>query len=155
MNAAEQRFTALVNAGPRGSAYIELPFDPASAWGPRDRYHVTGRAGWFNVRGPLVARGTGFALILGPAWLRGCPIKPGMEVNVVLSPEGVQLDELAEDVAAALAAEPEAARFFEGLAQFYRKAYLKWLDGAKRRPALRQKRLSQFIDLLKAGRKSR
>jgi uncharacterized protein YdeI (YjbR/CyaY-like superfamily) len=78
-----------------------------------------------------------------------------MEVHVILSPEGVQLDELDEDIAALLAVEPGAARFFESLAQFYRKAYLKWLDGAKRRPSVREERLVELINLLKAGRKTR
>jgi uncharacterized protein YdeI (YjbR/CyaY-like superfamily) len=78
-----------------------------------------------------------------------------MEVDVILSPEGVQLGELDPDVAAAFSAEPDAARFFESLAQFYRNAYLRWLDGARRRPAVRQERLREFVDLLKAGRKTR
>ena len=155
VNEAERRFSAVLEPGPRGSGYIELPFDPAEAWGERERYHVTGRVGWFGVRGQLVERDGGYVLLLGPAWLRDCPLKPGMEVHVILSPEGVQLDELDEDIAALLAVEPGAARFFESLAQFYRNAYLTWLDGAKRRPELRQQRLREFIELLKAGRKSR
>jgi uncharacterized protein YdeI (YjbR/CyaY-like superfamily) len=96
-----------------------------------------------------------YRLTIGAAWLRDCPIKPGMEVEVILAPEGAQLGDLDADVAAALAAEPEAGRFFESLAQFYRKAYLRWLDGAKRRPEVRAERLREFVELLKAGRKSR
>jgi bacteriocin resistance YdeI/OmpD-like protein/uncharacterized protein DUF1905 len=151
----ERRFEAEVEPGPRGSAYVRLPFHPADAWGNRERYHVTGRLGWFGIRGPLAERDGGFVVTLGAAWLRDCPVKPGMTVPVVLAPEGAQLADLDEDVAAALAAAPEAARFFEALAQFYRKAYLKWLDGAKRRPELRKERLREFVALLKAERKSR
>jgi uncharacterized protein YdeI (YjbR/CyaY-like superfamily) len=65
------------------------------------------------------------------------------------------LDELDPDIAGALAAEPEAARFFESLAQFYRNAYLRWLAGAKRRPAVREERLREFVALLLARKKAR
>jgi hypothetical protein len=153
--AAEQRFSAVLQAGPRGSGFVELPFDPEKTWARRDRYHVTGRVGWFGVRGQLKQQDGRYVLPIGQAWLRNCPLKPGMEVHVSLRPEGVQLDDLDPDIAGALAAEPEAERFFESLAQFYRKAYLRWLDGAKRRPAVRQDRLREFVALLKAGKKTR
>ena len=153
--AGQREFRAVLQAGPRGSGYVELPFDPGEAWGARERHHVTGRIGWFGVRGQLESREGGYVLPIGRAWLRDCPLKPGMEVHVVLSPEGIQLDDLAPDIAEAFAAEPDAAQFFESLAQFYRNAYLKWLDGTKRRPELRQERLREFVVLLKAGRKSR
>jgi hypothetical protein len=151
----EERFSAVLQAGPRGSGFVELPFDPEAVWGRRDRYLVAGRVGWFGVRGQLKQQNGRYVLPIGQAWLRDCPLKPGMEVHVSLQPEGIQLDELDNDIAAALAAEPEAARFFESLAQFYRKAYLKWLDGAKRRPAVRQERLQEFVALLVAGKKTR
>jgi hypothetical protein len=150
-----RRFQAVLQPGPRGGAFVRLPFGPADAWGARDRYHVRGRIGGLGVRGALLEQDGGFVLPVGPAWLRGCSIRPGTELTIELEPEGIQLDDLDDDVAEALRAEPEAARFFEALAQFYRTAYLKWLDGAKRRPAVRQERLSAFVELLKAGRKSR
>jgi len=46
----------------------------------------------------------------------------GDEVTVELEPEGPQRGDLADDIAAALAANPAAAAFFDTLAQFYRKA---------------------------------
>jgi hypothetical protein len=108
-----------------------------------------------GVRGPLAQLEDGFALQVGPAWLRDCPLRTGITVNVTLRPEGAQLQDLDEDVAAALSAEPDAQRFFESLAQFYRKAYMKWLDGARRRPEVRRQRVTEFVALLKEGRKSR
>jgi hypothetical protein len=39
---------------------------------------------------------------------------------------------MAEDIAAALGAEPEARRFFESLATYYRKNFIRWIDGAVR-----------------------
>ena len=56
---------------------------------------------------------------------------------------------------AALDAEPEAGRFFNALASFYRKAYLRWIDATKRRPDVRAARIAELIQLLKAGHKQR
>ena len=53
------------------------------------------------------------------------------------------------------AAEPDAAAFFDGLAQFYRRAYLRWIDATKRRPDLRAERIVEVVNLLKAGIKER
>jgi uncharacterized protein YdeI (YjbR/CyaY-like superfamily) len=76
-------------------------------------------------------------------------------VEVVLEPEGPQRQDLAPDVAATLEAEPEAAAFFDSLAQFYTRAYLRWIDATKRRPQLRAARIAEMVELLKAGQKAR
>ena len=73
---------------------------------------------------------------------------------MTLEPEGPQADALAGDVVAALDAEPEARGFFAGLATFYRKGYLRWIDGA-RRPEVRSARIAEMVALLKAGKKQR
>jgi uncharacterized protein YdeI (YjbR/CyaY-like superfamily) len=76
-------------------------------------------------------------------------------VTVELHPEGPQRGDLAEDIAAALAANPAAAAFWDTLAQFYRKAYLRWIDATTRRPDLRAVRIAEVVDLLAAGVKER
>ena len=50
----------------------------------------------------------------------------GDNVTVELAPEGPQRGDLADDIAAALEANPAAGAFFDTLAQFYCKAYLRW-----------------------------
>ena len=97
----------------------------------------------------------GWAILLGPAWRRDCGIAPGDQVDVVLWPEGPQRDDLPEDLAEALHAEPLAGAFFDGLAQFYRRAYLRWIDGASRRPDERAVRIAEVVSLLGAGVKER
>ena len=54
-----------------------------------------------------------------------------------------------------LETEPAAGLFFDGLAQLYRNAFLKWIDATKRRPELRAPRIAEMVDLLKAGKKER
>ena len=87
--------------------------------------------------------------------MRGLGVVPGDEVSVELTPEGPQRADLAEDLAAALAANPAAGAFFDTLAQFYRKAYLRWIDATTRRPEVRAARIAEVVDLLAAGVKER
>ena len=82
-------------------------------------------------------------------------ISPGDEVSVVLVPEGPQRADLAPDVAAALDADTAAGAFFDSLAQYYRNAYLRWIDATKRSPENRAARIAQMVVLLKAGMKER
>jgi uncharacterized protein YdeI (YjbR/CyaY-like superfamily) len=70
-------------------------------------------------------------------------------------PVAAQREELADDVAAALAADPTAAAFFDSLAQFYRKAYVRWIDATTRDPGLRARRIAEVTRLLGAGVKQR
>jgi uncharacterized protein YdeI (YjbR/CyaY-like superfamily) len=76
-------------------------------------------------------------------------------VTVVLEAEGPQNADLPPDVAAALESSPAAGAFFAGLATFYRTGYLRWLDGAARRPEVRAQRGRHFVAYLEEGRKER
>lgn len=148
-----QRFsTTLVQAGDR--YFIVLPFNPNEVWGTKPRHHIRGTVNGQMIRGPLGLDGTSYTLPLGAAWRRDTGLEPGVQVEVVLAPEGPQSDQLAADITAALAAEPEARAFFEGLATYYRTGYLKWIEGAKR-PETRRARIEEMVSLLKAGRKQR
>jgi hypothetical protein len=107
------------------------------------------------VRGALDQFAKGYFLPLGPAYRRDRGFKPGDNVTVALSLEGPQSEALAPDIAEALAANPDAAAFFDGLASFYRKNYLRWIDATKRSPEVRAQRIAELIELMKAGRKER
>ena len=90
-----------------------------------------------------------------PASPMAGPPAIGADAIVVLAPEGPQRGDLAEDVAAALAANPAAGAFFDTLAQFYRKAYLRYIDATSRRPDLRAERIAEVAGLLADGIKER
>jgi hypothetical protein len=150
-----QRFSAHVAPGPRGRAVIAVPFDPDEAWGAKAEHPVGGTIDGWRVRGTLTPGTSGWALTLGPRWLRDMGFAVGRGVTVELVPEGPQRGDLAEDIATALAASPAAGAFFDTLAQFYRKAYLRWIDATTRRPDVRAARIAEVVDLLAAGIKER
>jgi hypothetical protein len=150
-----ERFTAQVAAGPRGNAVIAIPFDPDQAWGAKAEHPVGGTVNGRQVRGRVTPADGGWVLTLSPMWLRDAEVEVGRLVSVELTPEGPQRADLADDIAEALDANPAAAAFFDTLAQFYRKAYLRWINATTRKPELRAKRITEVVDLLAAGVKER
>jgi hypothetical protein len=150
-----QRFQAVVTGDPRDGAVIVMPFDPDVAWGAKANHPVAGTVGGCRTRTRLVRSGREWVLTLAPERLQTMGIAIGDDVIVELAPEGPQRGDLADDIAAALAADPAAGAFFDTLAQFYRKAYLRWIDATTRRPDLRAARIAEVVALLAAGIKER
>jgi hypothetical protein len=150
-----QRFRAVITADPRGRAVIEVPFNPDETWGAKAEHPVGGTIDGRRVRGTLSLSASRWALTVNPRRLRDGEVAIGDEVTVELEPEGPQRDDLADDIATALAASPAAGAFFDTLAQFYRKAYLRWIDATTRRPDVRAARIAEVVDLLEAGIKQR
>jgi hypothetical protein len=146
-----QRFRVLVTADSRGRAAITVPFDPDDAWGAKAVHHVNGTVNGCRVRVTIAPGDTGWGFTLNPR----LAIAVGSDVTVELAPEGPQRGDLAEDIAAALMANPAAGAFFDTLAQFYRKGYLRYIDATTRRPDLRASRIAEVVELLAAGIKER
>jgi hypothetical protein len=145
-----QSFKGVLEADGKGLR-MRIPFDPDEVWGAKDRHHVTGSVAGCTVRGELKRKDGAPLLLLGPAWVRDNPLAAGDEVEVKLSPEGPKL---ADDVAAALSASPEAKRFFESLPTFYRNNFIRWIESAKR-PETRAKRIAETVELCASGKRER
>jgi hypothetical protein len=150
-----QRFRAVIAAGPGDTAVITMPFDPDEAWGAKANHPVGGTIDGWRIRARLLPFGSGWILTLAPKRLLGMGVAIGDDVTVELVPEGPQRGDLADDIAAALEANPAAGAFFDTLAQFYRKAYLRWIDATSRRPDVRAARIAEVVGLLAAGIKER
>lgn len=151
-----QRFSTTITAAPRGRAFIPVPFDPDHVWRPKPQHHIAGTVNGVGIRATIETHDGQRGFTLGPAWLRDChAVTIGGPVTVEIIPEGPQRDDLADDIAAALDANPGAGAFFDSLAQFYRTAYLRWIDATKRSPDLRAHRINEMIHLLNAGIKQR
>jgi hypothetical protein len=151
-----QRFTTTLTAISRGRAFVAIPFDPDRVWQAKPRHHITGTVNGLRIRAVIETQEGRQGFTLGAAWLRDChAVAIGDSVAVEIMPEGPQRDDLAPDFAAALAANPGAGAFFDSLAQFYRRGYLRWIDGTQRRPDVRAQRIAEVVRLLEAGIKER
>jgi hypothetical protein len=151
-----QRFTTVMVPAGRGRGFVPVPFDPDRVWHAKPRHHVAGTLNGIRIRAVVEARDGGYGFSVGAARLRdGAGLAVGDTVTVEIAPEGPQRADLAEDIAAALDADPRAAAFFDSLAQFYRKGYLRWIDATKRSPARRAERIAEMVRLLADGVKQR
>ncbi len=156
-----QRFDAHITCDSYGRAVIALPFNPDETWGAKAYHpvggtiHPVGNSCGRRLRGRITPDGNRWVFTINPMWMRDTGVAVGDEVIVELEPEGPQRGDLAADIASALAASPAAAAFFDTLAQFYRKAYLRWIDATTRRPELRAARIAEVVQLLAAGIKER
>ncbi len=132
---------------------IPIPFDPDEAWGTKERHYVAGTVNGYKIRSRLESMEEGFCMALGPSWRRDRNIDEGLTVEVVISPEGPQMGNVSPDIAAAFEAAPDAHMFFESIPTFYRKNFIRWIEGAKR-PETRKARIERMIDALNARQRS-
>ena len=146
-----QRFHTTVEKSGTG-AYIVIPFDPDEVWGAKERHYVAGSIADHRFRGCIEADGTPRILSIGAAWLRDNDVGDGVNVEVILAPDGHQIETISPDIAAALEAEPKARVFFESVAPFYRNNYIRWIESAKR-PETRRARIAEMVKRLEAGQK--
>lgn len=150
-----QRFRVRVTEDQRGHGVIIVPFDPDEAWGAKAVHHVNGTVNACRVRVTIAPGDTGWAFAFNPSRMGQLGIAVGSDVAVELAPEGPQRADLADDIAAALDASPAAGAFFDTLAQFYRKGYLRYIDATTRRPDVRTARIVEVVGLLEDGIKVR
>ncbi|MEM7127339.1 MAG: YdeI/OmpD-associated family protein [Chloroflexota bacterium] len=149
----EQTFQTTVKK--QGSKFfIQIPFDPDTVWGEKQRHYVHGLIHDCRIRALIKEDSHGFVISLGAAWRRDNGIDAGDNVAVVLEPEGPQLATMADDIVAALKPEPAAIDFFNSLATHYRKNYVRWIEEAKR-PETRANRIQEMVELLKAGKQAK
>ncbi len=76
-----------------------------------------------------------------------------LEIEIELAMEPAQVT-VPEDLQAALAAEPEARTFFDGLTASQKRGYTEWIEQAKQADT-RQRRLEQTLDGLRERRSRR
>jgi hypothetical protein len=157
-----QQFRGHIAEDSGSRAVIEIPFDPDEIWGAKAFHPVGGTiqttAGVScgrRLRGRITPDGSRWVFTINPMWMRDTGVAVGDEVIVEFEPEGPQRGDLAPDIASALEANPAAAAFFDTLAQFYRKAYLRWIEATTRRPDVREARIAEVVELLAAGIKER
>ena len=150
-----KRFRTTLAKDRKARLFMPVPFDPDAEWGEKPRHHVRAQIGPLKTRGPMERMGGGWGLRLNGNFDAAFVLKAGDTVEVELWPEGPQVGDLAPDILIALTAEPAALAAFQGLATFYRKGWLTWIDATKRRPDERARRIGDMVVRLKAGEKQR
>lgn len=134
-----------------GSSHlVELPFDPKAEFGKiRAPVRVTVNG---TVLRTTVARHHGRDYVgLNRAFRAAAGIDPldtiTVEVDLDTEPREVTVP---DELAAALAAAPDAADAYRALSFTHQREYADWVAGAKK-PATRSRRADRAIDMLRSG----
>jgi hypothetical protein len=147
-----RRFEATIEPRSGGGIIIDIPFDPAAAWRPRDRYHVAGTIGGQPMRGAIELIDGRPQLRLGPSWCRDPRVAAGTTHDVVLTPEGPQLETVPPELATRLAADEAARRMFESLPTFYRNGFVRPMERSARAET-RERQAERVMVALHEGRR--
>ena len=147
------RFRATVKLGGKTATGIEVPDEVVAGLGPSRRPAVRATIAGHTYRTSVASMGGVFMLPVS-AEIRGITgVAAGDEVDVDLEldtePREVAVP---PDLAEALDREPEARRFFDGLAYSHRLRHVLAIDDAKT-PETRQRRIDKAVAMLREGRK--
>lgn len=147
----KQTFTAAIQPGRGGGAFVACPFDTEAVFGIKGRVPVNATIDGIAERSTLIRMGQPCHVLGVPKAIRQQLAKgPGDVVTVVVwkddSPREV-------DVPPRLEAGMKQAgvlSFFEGLSFTHRKEYCRWIAEAKKEET-RARRVARAIEMLQAG----
>jgi len=155
MTEFEQEFEAALEADPHtGDVFVVAPFSVADVYGTQEELPVQTAIDGFPYQGELLPLGDGYHGLTIPREVRRAVGKTvGDVLRVALSHDlSERVVTMPEDLAAALAEEEAALKFFKSLTKPEQRAYVRYLKGAKN-PATRAKRLTETVYRLSIGRK--
>jgi hypothetical protein len=149
------RFRTTVELGGKTATGLAVPGDVVTALGGGRRPPVTITIGGHTYRTTIATMGGRFLVPLSAANRQAAGVAAGDEVDVSIELDAAPREvEVPDDLASALAAEPTARQFFEGLSFTHRKEWVRWVTEAKR-VETRAQRIARTVDAVKAGRPTR
>ncbi len=146
------RFRTTIQLNGRTATGIPVPTDVVEQLGKGKRPPVRVTIGGHSYRSTVAAYGDVFMLPLSAENRGSAGVAAGDEVDVdiELDTEPRKVD-VPADFADALAAEPEAKRFFEGLSYSQQRWHVLSIEGAKAAET-RRRRIEKSISMLREGR---
>ena len=139
----------------RTGTFLRVPPDVVADLGTRKRPPVRITVGGHTFRSTIAVYGDDFYLPLKAANRDAAGVAAGDVVDVTIElDEKPRVVEVPEDLAAALAADGDAAAAFDRLSYSHRREYVEWIDEAKRAET-RARRISGTVERLNAGRTAR
>jgi hypothetical protein len=146
------RFRATIEQGGKTATGIQVPEEVVQALGSGRRPAVTVTINGYTYRSTVAVVGGRYLVGVSAEHRAGAGVAGGDEVEVDVdldtAPRAVDVP---ADFAAALAAEPEARRTFDGLSYSNKSWHVLQVEGAKT-DETRQRRITKSVDTLKQGR---
>jgi len=132
---------------------IEVPPEVIEALGGGKKPKVAVSVNGFEYRSTVAVMGGKFMISFSSDKRAASGIKGGDPIDVTLEIDTAPREvDIPADFAAALAAEPEAQAFFEGLAYSHQLRHVLSITDAKTSET-RMKRIAKALDMLRAGKK--
>ncbi len=135
------------------AAAVILDEDQAAAVGEgAKRFPVLATVNGYTWRTSVARMGGEFLLGLNREVREGAGVAAGDEADVTIGLDTAPREvEVPAELAAALAADPQARESFEQLAFTHRKEYARWVAEAKQQET-RQRRAGQAVTMIRAGK---
>jgi hypothetical protein len=147
-------FTAKIEAGPGGGAFIYFPYDVQKEFGTKGKVPIHATFDCIAYTGSLIRYGAPQHMLgILKAIREQLGKNPGGTVDVVLwKDEAVRTVEVPADFAALLKKEKLQATF-DQLSYTHRKEYCRWITEAKKEET-RARRLAKSVEMLHIGIKT-
>ncbi len=146
-------FRATLQLAKKTATGIDVPPDVVEALGAGKKPPVRATIGGYTYRSTVASRGDGFKLPVSAKNREAAGIAAGDEVEVTLELDTEPREvEVPPALADALAAAPDAQRFFEGLSYSQKQWYVLPIEDAKTTET-RDRRVEKAIGMLREGRK--
>ena len=146
------RFESTVVLNGKTATGIPVPPEVVEALGGGKRIKVVATISDYSYRNSVVSWGDGFMLSFGSEHRAATGIEAGDRVTLdLVRDEAERTVELADDFAAALAANASAQSFFEGLSYSRKRWFTLGLAEVKK-PETRTRRIEKYVGVLAEGR---
>jgi len=148
------RFATTIQLEGRTATGFRVPPEVVAALGQgKKRPAVTVTINGYTYRSTIAAYGDVFMLPLAAEHRVAAGVEAGQDVDVDLAPDTAPREvEVPAVLAAALADEPEARAFFDGLSYSHRRSIVLNVEGTKNEET-RRRRVDKAVEMLREGRK--
>jgi hypothetical protein len=149
------RFQATVQLNGKTATGIEVPEEIVAGLSQGQRPPVVVRIGGHSYRTTVARMGGRFLIPLSAENRTAAGVTAGQQVDVDLEPDAAPREvEVPADLAEAIAADPAAQAWFEGLSFTHRKEWVRWVTEAKKAET-RAARITRTVESLREGKRSR
>jgi len=148
-------FRTTIELGGKTATGLVVPGDVVTALGGGRRPPVRVTVGGHTYRTTVATMRGRFLVPLSAANREAAGVAAGDEVEVAIELDSAPREvDVPDDLAAALAGEPAARQFFDGLSFTHRKEWVRWVTEAKRAET-RTQRVARTVEALTAERSTR
>lgn len=134
--------------------YLSVPFNVEETYGKKGQVKVKGTINGVDYRGTLQPHGDGrHYLVVNKALRDAANVQAGDIAEVTMEKDNEKrVVQTPDDLLHALQHDLDAAEIYQKLAYSHQKAYVEWIEEAKKQET-RKNRVAKTIEKLKAGQK--